>query len=371
MTDIEYRFISIHMIVLGIETSCDETAAAIVTDTREIRSNVVLSQLEEHAIFGGVVPEVAARAHVEHIDTVIKLALEKANLTINDIDAVAATCGPGLIGGVMIGMMSAKAIASARKIPFIAINHLEGHLLTPRLVEDIRFPYLALLVSGGHTQILVAEKVGQYKRWGTTLDDAAGECFDKSAKLMGLPHPGGPNVEKSATLCTNHEKALERFALPTPLEHRKNCDFSFSGLKTAIRTHVQKLPPGELDPADVSELCYALEQKMAKILAIKSAQAIKRFKQEYPTVHQPSFIVCGGVSANKTIRTKLETLVQQEHMVFNAPPLSLTGDNGAMIAWAGIERLKHGQADKMDTPARPRWPLDPTAEPRHGAGVKA
>jgi len=359
------------MIVLGIETSCDETAAAIVTDTREIRSNVVLSQLEEHAIFGGVVPEVAARAHVEHIDSVIKIALEKANVTVNDIDAVAATCGPGLIGGVMIGMMSAKAVASARGIPFIAINHLEGHLLTPRLVEDVKFPYLVLLISGGHTQILIAEAVGKYKRLGTTLDDAAGECFDKSAKLMGLPHPGGPNVEKTAAKCKDKAAAIERFPLPTPLQHRKNCDFSFSGLKTAIRTHVQNLPAGDLNPDDASDLCYAFEQKMAKTLTIKCTLAMKEFRELCPEAHTPAFIVCGGVSANQTIRKHLEDLARDHQMAFSAPPLSLTGDNGAMIAWAGIERLKQGQKDTMDMPARPRWPLDPNAEAKPGAGVKA
>lgn len=359
------------MIVLGIETSCDETAAAIVTDTREIRSNVVLSQLEEHAVFGGVVPEVAARAHVEHIDSVIKIALEKANTGIDEIDAVAATCGPGLIGGVMIGMMSAKAIASARGIPFIAINHLEGHLLTPRLVEDVQFPYLVLLISGGHTQILVAESVGKYKRLGTTLDDAAGECFDKSAKLMGLPHPGGPNVEKAGAACKNKQAAIERFPLPTPLQHRKNCDFSFSGLKTAVRTHVQKLPKGDLNADDVSDLCYAFEQKMTEVLFIKCALAMKEFKELYPEQKNAAFIVCGGVSANQTIRGRLENLAHDHQMAFSAPPLSLAGDNGAMIAWAGIERLKQGQKDAMDTPARPRWPLDPNAEAKIGAGVKA
>lgn len=359
------------MIVLGIETSCDETAAAIVTDTREIRSNVVLSQLKEHAIYGGVVPEVAARAHIDHIDNVIKIALEKADIKIKDLDGVAATCGPGLIGGVMIGMMSAKAIALAKNIPFIAVNHLEGHLLTPRLCDNITFPYLSLLVSGGHTQILVAEEVGQYKRWGTTIDDAAGECFDKSAKLMGLPHPGGAHVEKMAALCRHPAKAIDRFPLPTPLKDRNNCDFSFSGLKTAMRTHVQNLPAGDLNPDDIADLCSAFQSKMAEILSIKSARAIGQFKKTYPWKKSAVFSVCGGVAANMEIRKSLRDLAETENMVFNAPPLSLTGDNGAMIAWAGIERLKRSQNDPMDTPARPRWPLDPTAEPKSGAGVKA
>jgi len=360
------------MIVLGIETSCDETAAAVVTDNREIRSNVVLSQLEEHRVYGGVVPEIAARAHLEHIDKVIKAALDDAGITFDELDGVASTCGPGLIGGVMIGMMSAKAIASIQNIPFIGINHLEGHVLTARLTDDVSFPYLVLLVSGGHTQILVAEGLGQYKRWGTTLDDAAGECFDKSAKLMGLPYPGGPNVEKFASQCPNPKAAIERFPLPSPMKGRKNCDFSFSGLKTAVRLHVDNLPEGKLERSDIIDLCYAFQSKMAEILADRCKSAIERFLQDYgDQTKNPTLIVCGGVSANKTIAQKLNELANDYGMKVNAPPLSLSGDNGAMIAWAGIERLKDGQNDTMDFKARPRWPLDPTAAPRHGGGVKA
>ena len=360
------------MIVLGIETSCDETAAAVVTDNREIRSNIVLSQLEEHVVYGGVVPEIAARAHLEHLDNVIRAALNDASMTIDELDGIAATCGPGLIGGVMIGMMSAKAIAAAKNIPFVGINHLEGHALTPRLTENIEFPYLLLLVSGGHTQILVAEDVGVYKRWGTTLDDAAGECFDKSAKLMGLPYPGGPNVEKIAQNCTNADAAITRFPLPTPMKGRKNCDFSFSGLKTAVRTHVDKLPDGDLDPSDIAALSYAFQNKVADILVDRCKNAIEQFLTEYEqTTKTPTLVVCGGVSANKTICTALETLTATYGMKLSAPPLSLSGDNGAMIAWAGIERLQRGQNDPLDFKARPRWPLDPDAEPRHGAGVKA
>ena len=367
-----YHFISMAMNVLGIETSCDETAAAIVTDTREIRSNVVLSQLETHAVYGGVVPEIAARAHLEHIDKVIQAALSDADITFDDLDGVAATCGPGLIGGVMIGMMSAKAIAAAKGIPFIAINHLEGHALTPRLSDNIAFPYLLLLVSGGHTQILVAEDVGVYKRWGTTLDDAAGECLDKSAKMMGLPYPGGPNVERIAKNCKNPVAAIKRFPLPSPLKGRKGHDFSFSGLKTSIRTHVEKLPEGDLDPKDVADLSYALQNKTAKILANRCGSAMERFLQEYgDKTDSPTLVICGGVSANQTIRTTLNDLAQKHGMTINAPPLPLCGDNGAMIAWAGIERLQRGQNDPLNFQARPRWPLDPTAAPRHGAGVKA
>ena len=360
------------MIVLGIETSCDETAAAIVTDNREIRSNVVLSQLQEHTVYGGVVPEVAARSHLEHIDKVIQAALDDANITFDDLDGVAATCGPGLIGGVMIGMMSAKAIASAKNIPFLGINHLEGHILTARLTDNITFPYLVLLISGGHTQILVTEKLGQYKRWGTTLDDAAGECFDKSAKLMGLSYPGGPNIEKIAKNCTNPVAATKRFPLPSPMKGRKNCDFSFSGLKTAVRLQIDSLPDGDLDKADIAELSCALQLKMADILADRCEKAIERFLVEYGgQTDNPTLVICGGVSANQTIAKKMNELASENNITINAPPLSLTGDNGAMIAWAGIERLKQGQADMMDFKARPRWPLDPGAEPRHGAGVKA
>lgn len=358
------------MIVLGIETSCDETAAAIVTDNREIRSNVVLSQLKEHAAYGGVVPEIAARAHLENIDKVIQAAMSDANVTFDTLDGVAATCGPGLIGGVMIGMMSGKAIAAAKNIPFLGINHLEGHALTARLSDNIEFPYLVLLVSGGHTQILVAEDVGKYKRWGTTLDDAVGECFDKSAKLMGLPYPGGPNIEKIAKECTAPEAAVKRFPLPAPMKGRKNMDFSFSGLKTAVRNHIDALPEGDLDRKDVADLTYATQSQTAKILADRCKRAIEQFLQSY-TPANPTLVICGGVSANQTIRTELDNLCSQYNMQTSAPPLSLCGDNGAMIAWAGIERLKRGQNDPLNFKARPRWPLDPTAEPRHGAGVKA
>ncbi|MGH1404835.1 MAG: tRNA (adenosine(37)-N6)-threonylcarbamoyltransferase complex transferase subunit TsaD [Alphaproteobacteria bacterium] len=360
------------MNILGIETSCDETAAAIVNDKRDILSNIVLSQLEEHRVYGGVVPEIAARAHLEHIDHVIKAALYDANMTFDDLDGVAATCGPGLIGGVMIGMMSAKAIAASRNIPFLGINHLEGHALTARLADNIEFPYLVLLVSGGHTQILVAEDVGVYKRWGTTLDDAVGECFDKSAKLMGLPYPGGPNVEKLAKECQTPDQAIERFPLPSPLKGRKNCDFSFSGLKTSVRNHVEHLPGDTLNRADITELAYAFQLKTAKILSDRVENAIQRFLSEYgQQAKTPTLVICGGVSANQTIRKELDTLTQQYGMTISAPPLSLCGDNGAMIAWAGLERLQRGQNDPLDFKARPRWPLDPHAEPRHGAGVKA
>ncbi len=344
------------MNILGIETSCDETAAAIVTDNREILSNVVLSQLETHAVYGGVVPEIAAREHLQHIDKVIKAALDDAKISFDELDGVAATCGPGLIGGVMIGMMSAKAIAAAKDIPFIGINHLEGHVLTARLTDDIEFPYLILLVSGGHTQILVAEKLGTYKIWGTTLDDAAGECFDKSAKLMGLPHSGGAAIEKIAKTCRDKADAIKHFPLPSPLKGRKDCNFSFSGLKTAVRTHIDKLPAGDLEQKDVADLSHALQNKMADILADRCENAIKRFLSEY---NGNALVVCGGVSANQTIKAKLEDLTSKYDMQLNTPPLNLSGDNAAMIAWTGIEHLKTGQRDTLDFKARPRWSLDP------------
>lgn len=370
------------MKVLGIETSCDETAAAIVSDDHIIHSNLVLSQLDEHRAFGGVVPEVAARAHLDHIDTLIKGAMEEAKLDFNELDGVAATCGPGLIGGVMVGMMAGKAIAAAHNLPFIGVNHLEAHALTPRLTNNVKFPYLILLVSGGHTQILIAENVGVYKRLGTTLDDALGECFDKSAKMMGLEYPGGPNLEKIALTCKDHAKAIERFPLPTPMKGKQGCDFSFSGLKTAVRTHIEKLPEGDLNKNDIADLAYAFQQIVAKILKNRCKSAIEQFLNDYRDVftqnyqqgmdaNKPAFVVSGGVAANITIRECLKDLTESYNMDFMAPPLNLCSDNGAMIAWAGIERLKRNMIDSLDIVARPRWPLDPTSETKIGGGVKA
>ncbi len=358
------------MNILGIETSCDETSASIVNDKKEILANIVLSQLEEHRAFGGVVPEIAARAHIDHLHTLIKAAMDDANLKFNELDAIAATCGPGLIGGVMVGMMAGKAIAASQNIPFIAINHLEGHALTPRLTDNIEFPYLLLLVSGGHTQILVAEGVGKYKRWGTTLDDAAGECFDKSAKIMGLPYPGGPEIQKIATECKDPATAIKRFALPTPMKGRKEPDFSFSGLKTAIRLAVDNLPEGDLNRNDIADLACALERTIAEIIADRAKIALQRFKSTYAP-KEPTLVISGGVAANTAIRTRLQKLCSEQDTRAYAPPVSLCGDNAAMIAWAGIERLSLGLSDPLDFKARPRWPLDPTAAPRHGAGVKA
>ena len=347
------------MIVLGIETSCDETAVGIVNDKGEVLANLVLSQLEEHSVFGGVVPEIAARAHLDHLDKLIAGALKDAEITYDDIDGIAATCGPGLIGGVMVGMMAGKAIAAAHDKPFIAVNHLEAHVLTPRLTEPVEFPFLTLLVSGGHTQILVAEDVGDYKLYGTTLDDALGECFDKSAMLMGLPYPGGAALETMAGTCEDSKAARETFPLPHPMRGRPSCDFSFSGLKTAVRTHVDNLPPGELKRSDVADLSYALQETICEVLEERTGKAIKKFQKEYKGKYEHGVLtVVGGVAANKAIRTRLEALTDAHDMVFVAPPLNLCSDNGVMIAWAGIERLRRGMTDKLDVPARPRWPLD-------------
>ncbi len=348
---------------MGIETSCDETAVSIVREDGEILSNLVLSQIKEHKAFGGVVPEIAARAHMDHIDTLIKGALNDANMTFKDLDAVAATCGPGLIGGVMVGMMAGKAIAASQNLPFIAVNHLEGHVLTARLTHKAQFPFLVLLVSGGHTQILIAHDIGKYQRLGTTLDDALGECFDKSAKLMGLGYPGGPNLEKIAAKCKDSASACLKYPLPTPLKGRKGCDFSFSGLKTAMRNHVEALPEGDLDPNDIADLAYAFQITVGDVLKNRCQNAISEFLSIYPDLPKPSaFVVCGGVAANSHIRQILKDLTHTAKMDFMAPPMTLCSDNGAMIAWVGLEKLKLNEIDTLDVAARPRWPLDPNAE---------
>lgn len=349
------------MIVLGIETSCDETAVAVIDGDKNIRANLVLSQLEEHKAFGGVVPEIAARAHMDHLDTLIEGAMQDAGISFKDLTGVAATTGPGLIGGVMVGMMAGKAIAAAHNLPFVAVNHLEAHALTPRLTNDLQFPYLLLLVSGGHTQILIAEDVGQYKKLGTTIDDALGECFDKAAKLMGLPHPGGPHVERAAKDCKDHKAALEKFPLPVPMKGREGCDFSFSGLKTAVRNHVEKLPEGKLDYSDVAALCFSFQETAAQIVVDRMAHAIAQFKTRHGNTAQPSLVVSGGVAANARIRKALQDLSESNGMEFVAPPMELCSDNGAMIAWTGIERLRRNMTNGLDVAARPRWPLDETA----------
>jgi N6-L-threonylcarbamoyladenine synthase len=356
-----------HMLVLGIETSCDETAAAVVSDVGErIRSNLVLSQLAEHRPHGGIVPEVAARAHLDHLDGLIARALEEAGIGFADLAAVAATGGPGLIGGVFVGVMEAKAIALARRLPFIAVNHLEGHALSVRLTATVEFPYLLLLASGGHCQLLVVEGVGRYARLGTTIDDAAGEAFDKGAKLLGLGFPGGPAIERAATAGDP-----TRFVLPRPMRGRPGCDFSFSGLKTALRQAASARAgrEGRLALQDVADLAAALQAAIADALIDRTTNAAALFRARWPEGR--ALVVAGGVAANAVLRRRLGELAKAHQLEFVAPPPWLCTDNGAMIAWAGLERLKLGLTDGLDFAPRPRWPLDPTAPPALGAGVKA
>jgi len=342
------------MIVLGIETSCDETAAAIVSDDRRILSNIVRSQIADHAPYGGVVPEIAARAHIEAIDGIIANAMAAADIGFEALDGVAATCGPGLIGGVIVGAMTGKAIAAARALPFIAANHLEGHALTARLTDDIGFPYLLLLVSGGHTQFIAVEGVGRYRRIGGTIDDALGEAFDKTAKMLGLGFPGGPAVEKTAARGTTG-----RFNLPRPLKGREGADFSFSGLKTAVRHAIEALPPGAVSDSDATDLCADFQQAAAEVVANRTSHAIDIFKEIHP--EGGVLVVPGGVAANRAIRSALDEAAAARGFDFIAPPPALCTDNGAMIAWAGIERLRLGLTDGLDFKPRPRWPLDEIA----------
>ena len=409
------------MIVLGIETTCDETAAAIVERNAArigiIRSNVVLSQLEDHAAFGGVVPEIAARAHVEALDGVIEAALAEAEITIADIDAVAATAGPGLIGGVLVGLTTGKAIALAARKPLIAVNHLEAHALTARLTDGLPFPYLLLLVSGGHTQIVRVDEVGSYSRYGSTIDDALGEAFDKTARLLGLSYPGGPEVERAALAGDP-----ARFALPRPLVGRPGADFSFSGLKTAIRLAAEANAP--LGPRDIADLAASFQAAVAEVLSDRVSHAMARFRQEaaspssspqrggspaasptpqegegrgeggprYPERSEPphphpaspggepvmatsphrgevlpsrapahdgpALVLAGGVAANKVLRAALTNTAEAAGFRLVVPPPILCTDNAAMVAWAGAERLARGLTDGFDAPARPRWPLD-------------
>jgi N6-L-threonylcarbamoyladenine synthase len=354
--------------ILGIETSCDETAAAIVVrhpDGRgEIVSDVVLSQLDEHSAFGGVVPEIAARAHVDALDGLVEEALARAGVTLDDIDAVAATAGPGLIGGLLVGLMTGKAIAMAAKKPLYAVNHLEGHALTARLTDGLSFPYLMLLVSGGHTQLVLVKGVGDYERWGTTIDDALGEAFDKTAKLLGLPYPGGPAVEKAA-LTGNPE----RFDLPRPLVGEARLDFSFSGLKTAVRQAATAIQP--LTEQDIADICASFQRAISRTLKDRIGRGLARFRERYPDEQEPALVVAGGVAANQVIRETLQALCQQHGFRFIAPPISLCTDNAAMIAWAGLERMAAGLADDpISVAPRSRWPLDAAAAALIGSGKR-
>jgi N6-L-threonylcarbamoyladenine synthase len=352
------------MIVLGIETSCDETAAAVVEATPlgpRILANMIQAQLAEHAPYGGVVPEIAARAHLDYLDAIVVRALAEAGVTLAAIDGVAASAGPGLVGGLIVGTMTAKGLAWAAGKPFVAVNHLEGHALAARLSTEVDFPYLLLLVSGGHCQLLVCAGVGRYTRLGTTLDDAAGEAFDKTAKLIGLGYPGGPAIEQAA----RHGDAA-RFVLPRPLKGRPGCDFSFSGLKTAVRQIAAEC--GSLDPQDRSDLAASVECAICDALADRTANAIAWFRRRYP--EGTTLVAAGGVAANDRLRRSLAALGDDAGLRFVAPPPALCTDNGAMIAWAGIERLRLGLVDGLDAPLRPRWPLDPEAPPRSGTGAR-
>ncbi len=341
------------MLVLGIETSCDETAVAVVEGPAgmqpvgRILSNTIYSQLTEHRRFGGVVPEIAARAHLERIDGLIEQALAEAGVGLADLDGIAATGGPGLIGGVMVGVMTGTALAFAHDKPFLAVNHLEGHALSVRLTEPIEFPYLLLLASGGHCQLLTVRGPGDFTRLGTTIDDAAGECFDKTAKLLGLGFPGGPAVEKAAA-----GGDPKRFALPRPMWRKPGCDFSFSGLKTAVRQAAEKLDPN--DATAVADLCASFQRTVGDVFVDRCTNALT-------LAPMPTLVVAGGVAANVYLRGRLEEVAAAHGATLVAPPVRLCTDNGAMIAWAGVERLRLGRVDALDFRPRPRWPLDPTA----------
>ncbi len=345
------------MIILGIETTCDETAAAVVrrhTDGRgQILSNIVLSQINEHAAFGGVVPEIAARAHVEALDHIIAKAMTEAQIGFAGLDGIAAAAGPGLIGGVIVGLTTAKAIALAQDKPLIAVNHLEAHALTARLTDGTPFPYCLFLASGGHTQILGVRGVGDYVRLGGTLDDAIGEAYDKTAKLLGLGYPGGPLVEKEAT----HGDPM-RFALPRPMAGRRDADFSLSGLKTALRLEAEKIAP--LSDQDVADLCASFQQAVVDVVKDRLRGGLRMFRARFG---KPTALVCaGGVAANQAIRKVLHRVAFEIGAELVAPPPALCTDNGAMIAWAGAERLVLGLTDPLDFAARPRWPLEQVAK---------
>jgi N6-L-threonylcarbamoyladenine synthase len=354
-------------LVLGLETSCDETAAAVVrlrADGRaEVISSVVASQIAAHAPYGGVVPEVAARAHVELVEPVTRQALSQAGVTLDEMAAIAATAGPGLVGAVMVGLSFAKGLALAQGLPLIAVNHLEGHAISARLEADVRYPFLLLLVSGGHCQLLDVAGVGACKRLGSTIDDAAGEAFDKIAKALGLAYPGGPALERLA-----EGGDPERFALPRALLGRDGCDFSFSGLKTAAA----RLAEGVTDEQDKRDLAAAVQAAIARQLVERSERAMVTYAAQHGVQHK-RFVVAGGVAANRTVRARLEALATAHDFSFDAPPLRYCTDNAAMIALAGAERLAADMIDGLDAIARPRWPLDEAAalaNPTHVPGRK-
>jgi N6-L-threonylcarbamoyladenine synthase len=348
--------------VLGIETSCDDTAAALVTADRHVLAARRTAQDTAHAPFGGIVPEIAARAHVERLDGLIAEVLAEAGIGMPALGAVAVTAGPGLIGGLVVGVVTAQAIAAVHDKPLVAVNHLEGHALSPRLVADVRFPYLLLLVSGGHCQLLVVEAVGRYRRLGTTLDDALGEAFDKVAKMLGLGFPGGPAVEASA-----RRGDPSRFALPRPMLGQPNCHFSFSGLKTALR-HAVLAQGDRLEDGERDDLCAAFQAAAFEALLDRVARGVDILRTGWPEAGH--LVAAGGVAANEALRSGLGSLAATHGLDLIVPPPRLCTDNGEMIAWAGVERLRAGLSADAPRP-RARWPLDPSAEPAPGAGVKA
>ncbi len=353
--------------ILGLESSCDDTAAAVVRrtgDASEILSSVVWGQTALHADYGGVVPELAARAHAEKIDLCVEAALEDAGLGLSDIDAIAVTAGPGLIGGVLAGVSCAKGLSAGTGIPLVGVNHLAGHALTPRLTDGLSFPYLILIVSGGHCQFLLVRAADDFMRLGGTIDDAPGEAFDKAARLLGLPQPGGPAVEAEAA-----SGDARRFRFPRPLLDKPGCDLSFSGLKTALLRARDSLvaEQGGLTRTDRADLCASFQAAVADVLAEKARRALASAQTGNALA---GFAVAGGVAANRTIRAGLETVADEFGVPFLAPPLSLCTDNAAMIAWVGAELYALGQTDGLDLAARPRWPLDTSSPALLGSGKK-
>ena len=349
---------------LGIETSCDETAAAIVKDNRDgtgkILSNIVSSQVEEHREFGGIVPEVAARAHVEKIEFIVQKAIEESNLDLENLDGIAATAGPGLIVCLTVGLNTGKAIAGSLKKPFIAVNHLEGHALSPKINNKIEFPYLLLLISGGHTQFLEVNGVNNYKRLGTTIDDALGEAFDKTAKLLGIEFPGGPKIEEWAKKGDGGY-----FKLPKPILKKGGCNLSFSGLKTAVLRTSKKLK----NEKEKYHLAASFQKTINEILYEKTKIAMEEFSKNKKN-KQNTFVIAGGVAANLSIRENLSKLAKEKNFTSIFPPINLCSDNAAMIAWAGIERYKINLIDNLEFPSKARWPLDSSAPFLKGPGLK-
>jgi len=351
-------------IILGIESSCDETAASIITENEQgmptILSSIVSSQVDVHKEFGGVVPELAARSHMEKIDLITKKAFDKSGVKMEELDAIAATAGPGLMVCLSVGLSFGKAMASSLNKPFIAVNHLEGHALSPKLNSELNYPYLLLLISGGHTQFLSVQGLGNYKRLGTTIDDAVGEAFDKTAKLLGIEFPGGPQIEVYAK-----KGDPNKYKLPKPIFHKGGCNLSFAGLKTAV-LKISKQIKTEQEKYD---LAASFQKTIEEILYKKSKIAFEEFKKMNTTIKN-KFVVAGGVAANKRIREVLTNLCKEEEFEAIFPPINLCGDNAAMIAMVGLEKFKLKQFSELDSPAKPRWPLDADAAFLKGAGVR-